>query len=168
MDIFAVLAGGLLVGLLLGAIVGYLFADSRSRKRAADDASAAMQQQGAENKLLEKLNWRHSPNTVMRTLMVDLRHKGREPVFKLCQCHYCSTFRVIVATLLDVGERCTRKTLSSMHERSKKALNMSAIVRQALRSVFHHYSVLTTCPLEHRSSELCSVVSKDFGGYPAN
>ncbi|MEY4559121.1 MAG: hypothetical protein RLZ82_136 [Actinomycetota bacterium] len=55
MDIFAVLAGGLLVGLLLGAIVGYLFADSRSRKRAADDASAAMQQQGAENKLLEAI-----------------------------------------------------------------------------------------------------------------
>lgn len=55
METFALLGGGLLIGLLLGAIVGFLFAESRSRGRSTAEASNALQQQGAENKLLEAI-----------------------------------------------------------------------------------------------------------------
>ena len=63
MDTFALIASGLFVGLLLGAALGYFFADSKARARAATELAALQvqqaqqqaDQQGSESKLLEAI-----------------------------------------------------------------------------------------------------------------
>ena len=63
METFALIAAGLGVGLLLGALIGYFVADSRARARAAVEMQSFVQQQavqnsaqaGQENKLLEAI-----------------------------------------------------------------------------------------------------------------
>lgn len=63
METFALIAAGLAVGLLLGGALGYYFADSKARARAAAELAALqlqqadqqLQQQGSESKLLEAI-----------------------------------------------------------------------------------------------------------------
>jgi hypothetical protein len=48
METFALIAAGLGIGLILGAVLGYFIADSRARARAAAEMQNFVQQQSAQ------------------------------------------------------------------------------------------------------------------------